>query len=100
MAASANSIVTIVSRARRPWTGRESPARRQTIESRDLDCAPPESSEGKLMEVIKFVVFAIGLSVGGMLAYGAFRFNSERERPEADGQKRRRAKEVQQRIAA
>ncbi len=52
------------------------------------------------MEVIKFVVFAIGLSVGGMLAYGAFRFNSERERPEADGQKRRRAKEVQQRIAA
>jgi hypothetical protein len=67
---------------------------------RNLSCAWPASSEGKLMEVIKFVVFAIGLSVGGVLAYGAFRFNSERGRPEVDRQKHRRAKEAHQRISA
>ena len=45
--------------------------------------------KAKSMEIIKLIVIGIGLSVGGVLVYGALRFNLEPKRPKVHWQKNR-----------
>ncbi len=56
--------------------------------------------ESQPMEIIKFIVIGIGLSVAGVLVYGALRFNFEKKRNKVHVQNVYRHEKLQSTITA